>query len=261
MDGLLMEPDELKRMAGKFRVPVGTLEKDYAVTMLLSLISRFPKISDMVFKGGTAIKKIYFPEARFSEDLDFTCLSDISKSLLSTLSKEIKGTIGIEFAEVKPESSRQKNSRRISVKYNDFNGHPNSIKIDISLRERPLRKVGNSLVLHTYQFENEEFRVPSMNLEEIMAEKMRAVIYARQPRHLYDAWFLFKKKVPLHPKLVQSKIKLYGEEFDIEELKASIMEMEKVWLVDLQPLLPTVPSFQTVSRSVMTRVSRIMKSK
>lgn len=256
-----MGPDELKRMAGKLGVPVGTLEKDYAVTVLLSLISRFPKISDMVFKGGTAIKKIYFPETRFSEDLDFTCLSDVSKSLLGALRNEIKGDLGVEFTEAKRENSEQKNSRRISVKYNDFNSHPNSIKIDLSLRESPIMKVRNSLVLHSYELENREFHVPSMKLEEIMAEKMRAIVYAGQPRHLYDAWFLFKKKVPLDATLVQSKIKIYGEEFNIEKLKTSIREMEKVWLVDLDPLLPVVPPFQTVSRSVIRLVSRNMKSK
>jgi len=26
---------------------------------------------NLVFRGGTALKKIYFPEFRFSEDLDF----------------------------------------------------------------------------------------------------------------------------------------------------------------------------------------------
>ncbi len=258
MDGSLMEQDELKRMAGRLKVPLGILEKDYVVTMLLYSISNFPRISDMVFKGGTAIKKIYFPGTRFSEDLDFTCLSDVSKNLLKILRSEIKEALDVEFTEARPESSTRKYSRRISVKYNDLNGHPNSIKIDLSLRERPLGKVQTKPVLHTYTLE--EFCVPSMSIEEIMAEKVRAVMYAGQPRHLYDLWFLLKKNVLLRAPLVKLKIKLYGEEFDIEKLKTSIRGMEKTWLRDLQPLLPVVPSFKTVSRSVITFVSRKMKS-
>jgi uncharacterized protein len=31
----------------------------------------------LAFKGGTAIKKIYFPDYRYSEDLDFTLLGEI----------------------------------------------------------------------------------------------------------------------------------------------------------------------------------------
>ncbi len=35
----------------------------------------------MVFKGGTAIKKIFYAKTRFSEDLDFNCERDIAKEL------------------------------------------------------------------------------------------------------------------------------------------------------------------------------------
>ncbi len=48
---------QLKILAGKYKVPVGTVEKDLAVTVLLSVISRFSKLSQMTFKGGTALKK------------------------------------------------------------------------------------------------------------------------------------------------------------------------------------------------------------
>jgi hypothetical protein len=36
----------------------------------------------LAFKGGTAIKKIYEPDYRFSEDLDFTQLDDVSNQEL-----------------------------------------------------------------------------------------------------------------------------------------------------------------------------------
>lgn len=251
-----MNPDELRRMAGKFRMPVGTLEKDYAVTVLLSMVSRFPAISAMVFKGGTAIKKVYFAEARFSEDLDFTCSRDVSKGLIVFLRRETERASDIEFTEVKLDSSG-KYGKRISVKYNDFNGHPNSIKIDIRLGEKVINPVKSRKIIHIYNLG--EFATPSMHIGEIMAEKIRAIIYSKQPRHLYDMWFLFRKKIPLAPALVRYKIKSYGEKFDIEKLEASIQGMGREWSVDLQPLLPQVPSFQSVARSVTTKIRKIMK--
>ncbi len=251
-----MNPDELRKLAGKSKMPVGMVEKDYAVTVLLSMISRFPKISTMAFKGGTAIKKVYFPEARFSEDLDFTCSRDISKGLIDMLRREAKRASDIEFTGVKLESSIHKYGKRISVKYNDFNGHPNSIRIDLRL-EKVVNAVKQHEVIHVYNLG--EFTVPSMHIEEIMAEKIRAIIYSGQPRHLYDTWFLFRKKVHPVPALVQCKIKSYGEKFDIEKLKASIQGMEREWSVDLQPLLPQVQSFQSVARNVARKISKIMK--
>jgi len=50
--------------------PVAVVQ-DYAVTVVLYYLYRNNMVSDCVFKGGTSIKKIYFPDARFSVDLDF----------------------------------------------------------------------------------------------------------------------------------------------------------------------------------------------
>ena len=66
-----MDELPLRRLAGKHHISLGVLEKDYALTNLLSIIANFPKVDKMVFKGGTALKKIYFENFRFSEDLDF----------------------------------------------------------------------------------------------------------------------------------------------------------------------------------------------
>jgi predicted nucleotidyltransferase component of viral defense system len=44
----------------------------------------------LVFKGGTALKRCYFGDYRFSEDLDFTLAGDLSfKSILSRLENRI----------------------------------------------------------------------------------------------------------------------------------------------------------------------------
>lgn len=47
--------------------------KDYAIGYLLSAIAAETSLaSTLVMKGGTALKKLYFSNYRFSEDLDFT---------------------------------------------------------------------------------------------------------------------------------------------------------------------------------------------
>jgi predicted nucleotidyltransferase component of viral defense system len=132
-----MKGDEIRILAGKYGVPAGTLEKDFAITIILSIMSKFDEISKLVFKGGTALKKAYFAETRFSEDLDFTCAEDISGSLYDLLIKEIADQ-QVNFTGVKEEKTIVQ-SKGFSVKYNDFNGHPNSVKIDLSIRENVLR--------------------------------------------------------------------------------------------------------------------------
>ncbi len=95
-----MDIDEMKSLGGKYGVFAETIQKDYSTTILLFVISEFSRISEMVFKGGTALKKIYFPDTRFSEDLDFTCSSDISNGLESLLKEKIK-ELDVNFTEVK----------------------------------------------------------------------------------------------------------------------------------------------------------------
>ena len=95
-----MDDRSIRRLARECGVPYGTVEKDYALTSLLSRIARFPKIGSMVFKGGTAIKKAHYEDFRFSEDLDFSCLEDVSDDFVGFVEDNMKGP-GVEFVEVR----------------------------------------------------------------------------------------------------------------------------------------------------------------
>ncbi len=90
----------VRALAGRYCVPYGTVEKDYALTSLLSKIAEFPKLGSMVFKGGTSIKKLHYEDFRFSEDLDFSCLEDISDDFAGFVEDSMKG-LDVEFTEVR----------------------------------------------------------------------------------------------------------------------------------------------------------------
>ena len=53
------------------KIPVGIIEKDYVLSLALSLLSNSEMIDHIIFKGGTAIKKMYFPDLRFPHALFF----------------------------------------------------------------------------------------------------------------------------------------------------------------------------------------------
>jgi uncharacterized protein len=49
------------------------IEKDYVLSWILQGIAENESLAKaLVFKGGTVLKKAYFKDYRFSEDLDFT---------------------------------------------------------------------------------------------------------------------------------------------------------------------------------------------
>ena len=208
------------------------------------------------YKGGTALKKIYFPDARFSEDLDFTCNSDISNELESFL-KEKSKKLDVNFTGVK-KMETGKHSRKYSIRYLNYNGHPMSVRIDLSLRE-VIRSVKTLPIRHFYGLESGNFSIPSMSIKEIMAEKIRALAYAQKPRHLYDVWYLFEQGIELDKSLVNSKLSFYKEDFSSDKIKDGISKMKNEWDVDLNPLLPTVPSFDEISKNVIQNIETAMK--
>jgi len=70
------------------------IEKDYILSWVLAGIAANVKLQgELIFKGGTALKKCYFGNYRFSEDLDFTAKEEIVRGEL--LEKQIKKIITI----------------------------------------------------------------------------------------------------------------------------------------------------------------------
>ena len=69
--------NRLARSEGR-RIPETVLERDYCLAWFLVGLSRIRLCDQMVFKGGTALKRCYFADYRFSEDLDFSLADEIS---------------------------------------------------------------------------------------------------------------------------------------------------------------------------------------
>lgn len=70
-----MKPLRTRLEAARERLGIRweTLERDYVLFLVLAGMSRVGRLEDtVIFKGGTALKKCYFGQYRFSEDLDFS---------------------------------------------------------------------------------------------------------------------------------------------------------------------------------------------
>ena len=69
----MISKDEILKNAEKYNLLPSTIEKDYMIGWVLAGIYNNEYLRDsLVFKGGTCLKKCFFNEYRFSEDLDFT---------------------------------------------------------------------------------------------------------------------------------------------------------------------------------------------
>lgn len=253
-----MNEAELRRIAGSHRVPVGMVEKDYVLSVMSILLANDKARKNIVFKGGTAIKKIYYPEARFSEDLDFNYL-DLSISDVKDMVLRCIGTCpleSVEFTVIKDEYETE-DGFNCRVGFRGPLNHDNSIKLDFSGKERPLTRTLFKPIIEEYRSQEELGILASMqvlSLEEILSEKCRALMMRPAPRDLYDIWFLLSKGVKLDELLVRKKLKPYREDWNEEAFEDRIEDLDATWQRDLTGLLPEVPDFNNVVKSVRSQL-------
>ena len=134
---------EVQRLAHRLKMNELILEKDYVLTWILLGIADSVLYPLLAFKGGTALKKIYFHNYRFSEDLDFTVLEKVeSNDLISGLERvifDLSKSQGFQFA-IPPEKIERRNDSITA--YISFVGPlqaklgSRDIKVDFTLSEK-----------------------------------------------------------------------------------------------------------------------------
>src|SRR3989344_1186650 len=229
--------DELKIIADKKKLNIIILEKDYLVTYLLYLIK---DIKNIYFKGGTALNKIFLNHKRLSEDLDFTVTEDIPK-IEEKIKNKLKGTIFNKISHDK----RVDNFTRLVVHYKLFH-EKGVIYIDLNKRAKIYLKTDEYELKHFYKDYIPKFKVKTLNVKELIAEKITAIVLRYAPRDYYDFYNIVNKKLPIDMKLVKKKFKDNNEEYDINRILKRGDKIYNKWESDLLPLISTKVSFKKV---------------
>lgn len=191
------------------------VEKDYALSYLLAGIAKQDQLThSLVFKGGTALKKIFFGDYRFSVDLDFSTLNAPKNQALEdalqsamTISHELLSNYGPfelqlkRFPEREPHPTGQE-AFNINVKFPWHRSALCTIKIEITHDEPVILSPEYKPILHGYD-EELNCTVATYHIEEIIAEKLRALLQTHKrlitrgwnrprARDYYDLWSVLK---------------------------------------------------------------------
>lgn len=212
-----MKPLQLKLQdaADSKQAPSHVIEKDYALSYILAGIAKQPELSHtLIFKGGTALKKMFFGEYRFSEDLDFSVINAPKNQQLETallnavqISKKLLSDYGPFEIELKrnPERAPHPHGQEAFNVFLKFPWHPKAlcrIKIEITHDEPIILPPESRLILHGYE-EKIECTVTCYRVEEIIAEKLRTLLQTHKKlvtrgwnrpraRDYYDLWSILK---------------------------------------------------------------------
>ncbi|WP_339916436.1 nucleotidyl transferase AbiEii/AbiGii toxin family protein [Yeosuana marina] len=202
---------EILQRAQEWKVPPDTVDKDYVLGHFLSVFTAHFK-EDLVFKGGTCLRKCYIENYRFSEDLDFTSLDKsfvLDLKTLNAIAKTTEENTGILFSvdKIKPLTFKdQPKGYQVYIKYWGANHSKNQrplspdrwytkIKLEVSTDEVMLIKTESLNIMHPYSdVLTGEKQSRCYSIFEVVSEKLRALKQRSYtaPRDFYDLFHLTK---------------------------------------------------------------------
>ena len=206
---------EIAQCAKEWGVPPDTVDKDYMLGHFLSAL--YDHYGDSIaLKGGTCLRKCYFPDYRFSEDLDFSSLDnnfELDKSTLDEICICLKNERGILFYPGEIKSLKSKGvlkGYQVKIKYWGANHSrhdepppkirwTNKIKLEISTEEICLLPFEKRKMYHAFSDKClGNGLISCYSLSEIISEKLRALIQRSYsaPRDIYDLYHLTKDHKP-----------------------------------------------------------------
>jgi len=194
---------EIDKIAVKYRVGAIEIEKDYVITWVLYGISKNETLRNILaFKGGTVLKKVYFEDYRFSEDLDFTLVNEkiTNDEILAFFEESLKiaeNESGLKF-EIDYEKETihtTTGSLKFYINYvAPLQGSMGSrhLKVDITRGEIIEFDLQKRTVFANYSDIDEDISIVCYSLSEVLIEKMTALMGRTIPRDVYDLWYLFE---------------------------------------------------------------------
>jgi len=269
-------------------VRLDIVEKDYAISYLLAAIANTPGFGNRVaLKGGTALKKLYYADYRFSEDLDFSTYPAGNLHNVNALMKQaIKNfnTLlqqrGPFDATYEPLSLKHPHPQGqiafiVRVRFPYHRQPLCRLKVEITIDEPVLLPLQKRKLLHGFE-EALNDAIQSYALLEIVAEKLRALLQSRERvlkrgwgasrvcRDYYDLWEILRREEIdkdtlvriLQPKCAVRNVSFQSSRDFLDPVLQRIASDE--WNRQVMPFVPNAPSAQVVLGDLEDRLPGLL---
>ncbi len=280
-------PQLIRNVAQSRGVQQSIVEKDYALSYLMAAVSATNGLSEnLVLKGGTALKKLYFPDYRFSEDLDYstrvsgpihqidTFMDAVIRRMAESLNDRGPFQVSFEPLVLKLPHPGDQIAYIVRVQFPTQRQPLCRLKIEITVDEPILAPTENRTVLHGFA---EDFfaKVTVYSLVEIAAEKLRALLQSKTRLHergwgasrvcrdYYDLWNLLQLPSIVSPKLtslLNKKCAVRGISFETpyDFISNDLLDVaRREWRQQLLPFVPDVPPATELLKQVETLILSI----
>ena len=157
----------------------------YVFDVLGQIATLTAPAKNLVFKGGTALNKVYLGKLqRFSEDLDFDLDGESMAETRSYCERLAKGLVGYKISDLR----KVRNTIQFECEYENLLGGTNHVRVDVAAKriiteKPPLIKPAVSDYTGRYVT---GFYVYSM--EDLVARKMNALRDRCEGKDIYDVY-------------------------------------------------------------------------
>lgn len=261
----MITENRLRTLARQDGVTAGLAEKNFVNSWILYAIYQSQLNNQVVFKGGTALSKIYFPEIwRFSEDLDFTAtdkLDDIETELRDAL-ENIEAKSGIQFEVTNLHRAGNPTEYiQADIQYDAVLGQRNTTQLDITVDEELFFPVET----HQHSFEDiPQFPLQVYSVEEIFVEKLRSLFQRARARDYYDLYRLINQN-EFDKESIRDALQVKAEQQNVTiDLQTGIPQedlddVENYWSQALDRLVTDKPDFNTVTTQLNLYLTELQK--
>jgi hypothetical protein len=241
-----------QRVAEIAGVPPETIEKDYFIELMLFYLAKDNKLKEkLIFRGGTALRKIYFSDYRFSEDLSFLVESRESFEDYVIKFGKIIEKINLEY----PYNLRKRfksESDRLQFFFS-YDIIPEiravkELKIDV-LKDDHIPPIQRKRILFGYEeFKYEKAGLKIYTLESVAVDKiLRILDVDNEPRDLYDLWYLLKLSLDAR-KIKEGFNKKVGYDIHYPNLISAIRNEDygQNWEIRLTKQVKDLPHYEFI---------------
>lgn len=262
---------EINHFSQGLKVTAETIEKDYVISWILFCLSKSMLKNNFIFYGGTAIKRIYFEEHRFSEDID---LLSAKKFGLDSIMEELNC---LNYARDEANISLSINKNNVIVGkdriqmyvnylgYDEIVGAPKEIRLDFAMNMDLYGKIIDRKVIETYSdLKKINANLTVMTLNTILANKLGLLLdrTRNEPRDLFDIWFLLQRLDKFEydfAQVCEAFKSKYGFRLSVKIILPNLrsVAMKRDWSIRLSKQMPVLSDIEVVINDIEKKLKEL----
>lgn len=253
MRRLIHTADDLRELAESSSVPLDILERDLLlVTIAGKLAEAFQ--GSLCFKGGFVLRHVH-SQLRMSKDVDATRIAPPKHKLDSGQVAKVIVSSARDLYDVRVSDPATDSGVSLDfddVKYRGPCGGHGKVAVELSYRENIVLNPDLALIGSPFY---EDFEIPVLQPQEIVAEKLRAMAQRLRPTDLSDVAFLILDRKVLIDRdtmrnLVREKFQIVGGNH-LQRIRDNVGRLERDYESTVRAVAPEAVDYADAAASVL----------